>query len=58
MAIDIAKRLEETNAAIAALKSLTGNVPEEALEIQEIMQRCIDAEAKIARLQDAIWPGQ
>lgn len=43
------KKLEETKVAICLIKSMSGSIPEEALEIQEILERLIAAEEKHPR---------
>lgn len=55
--IDLKKRLEETREGIAYLKSQGVEVPSEAAEMEEWLERCISAEAERDRLREAIWPG-
>lgn len=49
--IDVLTRLAETNAAIELFKAHNVRVPDEALEIQEVMQRCVAAESALALAQ-------
>lgn len=42
--LDIQAKLDETNQAIAELEAYGQGVPPEALQMQEIMQRCVTAE--------------
>lgn len=45
--IDVRQRLLETTTTIALMRSRGIAIPEEALEMEEIFQRCVDAEALI-----------
>jgi hypothetical protein len=44
--LDIVERLAETKQAIAFLAGAGVDIPEEARELQTIMERCVSAEAK------------
>lgn len=55
--LDVSKRLADTVQAIELLKASKLDVPEEAHEMREIMERCVAAEAERDRLRQAIWPG-
>lgn len=46
--VDVVKRLNETKLVIEQLRSQGLSVPEEAFEMQQIMQRCVNAESMLA----------
>lgn len=39
------------------LQLLNSPIPTEALELREIMERCVAAEGERDRLRQALWPG-
>ena len=51
MEVDLVQMLNETKAAIAALRLMNVAVPDEALVIQHVLERAIRAEAALASLQ-------
>lgn len=54
--VNVPQRLAETNVAIALLKSGNIAIPAEAIEMQEIMHRCVVAEQRVRELQGATRP--
>ena len=46
--LDVESKLTETDAAIKQLQAAGVAVPEEAVELREIMQRCVTAERLVA----------
>lgn len=46
--VNVEAKLAETNEAIAIFEAAGTPVPPEAVEVQEIMRRCVDAERMIA----------
>lgn len=55
--LNVSKQLAETVMAIKALEAANQTIPAEALEMREMMERCVAAEAERDRLRQAIWPG-
>ena len=55
--INVSEKLAETVQAMTMLQDAKIEVPTEALEIREVLERCVAAEAERDRLRQAIWPG-
>ena len=50
--LDLTTELKETDEAIALLRTRGIRVPEEAVELQEILRRCVAAELRCGEVDD------
>lgn len=52
MKTDVKKRLEETREAMGMFRANKMEIPEEAREIEEVFERCVLAEDRLAKLNE------